>query len=155
MPRAYHTATLLTNGTVLIAGGGNSSDPSVAEFQALSSVEIYNPASKTFSFAASLNFGRGYQTATLLHSGAVVTEGGFNGTNVDYTTLASAELYTSSGAPAPVVSLSPTTLTFGSQNVGSTSAVQPVTLTNTGNAALTITGISIAGANCRRLCTDQ
>ncbi len=147
VPRAYDTATLLTNGTVLIAGGGNSSDPSVAEFQALSSVEIYNPASKTFSFAASLNFGRGYQTATLLHSGAVVTEGGFNGTNVDYTTLASAELYTSSGAPAPVVSLLPTTLTFGSQNVGSTSAVQPVTLTNTGNAALTITGISIAGAN--------
>jgi Abnormal spindle-like microcephaly-assoc'd, ASPM-SPD-2-Hydin/Galactose oxidase, central domain len=145
--RAYHTANLLGDGTVVLAGGGNSSDPSVAEFQALSSVEIYSPATKTFAFAASLNFGRGYQTATLLPSGAVLTEGGFNGTNVNYTVLASSEIYTSSTAAAPVASFAPTSLTFASQALGTTSAAQTVTLTNSGNAALAITGVSITGAN--------
>jgi Abnormal spindle-like microcephaly-assoc'd, ASPM-SPD-2-Hydin/Galactose oxidase, central domain/NHL repeat len=147
VPRGYHTATLLSNGTVVLAGGGNSSDPSVGEFQALSSVEIYNPTTKTFSFGASLNFARGYDAATLLNTGAVLTEGGFNGTNQNYTILASSERYTSSGTPAPVASLSPTTLTFASQSIGTTSAAQTVTLTNTGNAALTISSISTAGAD--------
>jgi hypothetical protein len=145
--RAYHTATLLTDGTVLIAGGGNSSDPSVGEFQALSSVEIYDPILQTFSFAASLNFGRGYQTATLINAGAVLTEGGFNGTNSDYTILASAELYNSSSTTAPVASFAPTSLTFASQTINTTSAAQTITLTNSGNAAMTITGVSIAGTN--------
>jgi hypothetical protein len=64
----------------------------------------------------------------------------------------------------PQAQLSPTTLTFGSQTVNSTSTAQAVTMTNTGNAALTITGITVsgdfaetntcggslaAGANCR------
>ena len=147
VPRAYHTATQLTDGTVLIAGGGNSSDPSVGEFQALSSVEIYDPILQTFSFAASLNFGRGYQTATLINAGAVLTEGGFNGTNTDYTILASAELYNSSAATGPVASLSPAALTFASQSVGTTSGAQTITLSNTGTAALTITSVSVTGTN--------
>jgi uncharacterized repeat protein (TIGR01451 family) len=147
VPRAYHTATLIGDGTVVLAGGGNSSDPSVGEFQALSSVEIYNPTSKTFSFGASLNFGRGYQTATLLNSGAILSAGGFNGTTAGYTILASSEVYNSSTAPAPVASFAPTSLTFASQTQGSTSAAQTVTLTNSGNAALEITGVSITGAN--------
>jgi len=45
------------------------------------------------------------------------------------------------------ISLSPSSLTFTSQNVGTTSAGQTVTLSNTGNASLTITSISITGAN--------
>lgn len=48
-------------------------------------------------------------------------------------------------ASAPVVTLNPTTLTFANQNVGTTSAAKTVTLTNTGNASLTIA--SIASAN--------
>jgi hypothetical protein len=50
-------------------------------------------------------------------------------------------------APAPGASLSSTSLTFASQTVGATSSAQAVTLSNTGNAALSITGISITGAN--------
>jgi len=49
--------------------------------------------------------------------------------------------------PAPVVSLSPTSLTFSQQNVGSTSAAQTVTLSNTGNASLSISSIAIGGTN--------
>jgi hypothetical protein len=48
---------------------------------------------------------------------------------------------------APAVSLSPTSLNFGSQAVGTTSAAQSVTLTNSGNAALSITSIGITGTN--------
>jgi hypothetical protein len=45
---------------------------------------------------------------------------------------------------APVASLSPTSLTFGSQLVGSTSKAQSVTLTNTGQATLDIYSITIS-----------
>jgi len=55
---------------------------------------------------------------------------------------------TGTGTPAaPVVGLSPTSLTFSGQLVGTTSAAQSITLTNIGNAALTITSIAMAGAN--------
>ena len=40
------------------------------------------------------------------------------------------------------MSLSPTSLTFSNQSVGTTSGAQSGALTNSGNAALTITGIA-------------
>jgi hypothetical protein len=46
----------------------------------------------------------------------------------------------------PVVSLSPTSLAFGNQQVGVPTSL-PIKLTNTGNATLTITKIQITGAN--------
>jgi hypothetical protein len=46
---------------------------------------------------------------------------------------------------APGASVSPASLTFASQAEGSSSSPQNVTLTNTGNATLTITGITISG----------
>jgi Domain of unknown function (DUF4082)/Bacterial Ig-like domain/Bacterial Ig domain/Abnormal spindle-like microcephaly-assoc'd, ASPM-SPD-2-Hydin len=54
--------------------------------------------------------------------------------------------YGAAGA-SPVVGLSPTSLTFASQVVGTTSAAKSITLSNSGTAALTITGISITGTN--------
>src|SRR5216683_4019992 len=50
-------------------------------------------------------------------------------------------------APAPVVTLNPTSLAFGNQKVGTTSGALNATLTNTGNANLNITGVSITGTN--------
>jgi hypothetical protein len=50
-------------------------------------------------------------------------------------------------AAAPGVSLSPSSLDFGARPIGSTSAAQTSTLTNTGNAALTISSIAVTGAN--------
>jgi len=49
--------------------------------------------------------------------------------------------------PAPAVTLNPTNLTFASQVVKTTSGTQTVTLTNSGTAPLTISGIAIAGSN--------
>jgi hypothetical protein len=48
---------------------------------------------------------------------------------------------------APVAGLSPSSLTFASQAVGATSAAQTITLSNTGNAALTLTSIALTGMN--------
>ncbi len=48
---------------------------------------------------------------------------------------------------APQAVLTPTSAAFGNQTVGTTSAAQTVTLSNPGNATLTITGISLAGMN--------
>jgi len=45
------------------------------------------------------------------------------------------------------VSLSPASLSFGSDPIANTSSTQTVTLTNNGNAALTISSLTITGAN--------
>src|SRR5579884_553286 len=50
------------------------------------------------------------------------------------------------GASFPVASVSPASLNFGSQNVGTTSASQTVTLKNTGSGILNISGITFAGS---------
>jgi len=50
-------------------------------------------------------------------------------------------------AGGPVVSLSPSSLSFGNQPLGTTSTPQNVTLTNTGSSSLSISGIGITGQN--------
>jgi hypothetical protein len=49
--------------------------------------------------------------------------------------------------PLPTLGLSPTTLTFTPEAPGKSSAAQTVTLTNSGTAPLTVSGIAIGGAN--------
>ena len=51
------------------------------------------------------------------------------------------------GMTAPAVSLSTSSLSFGNQAVGTTSAAQSVTLTNSGNATLSISGITLTGTD--------
>jgi hypothetical protein len=59
-----------------------------------------------------------------------------------------ATLNGSGTAPAvPVAALSPSTLSFGNEVMGVTASAQTVTLSNTGNAALTISGVTIGGTN--------
>ncbi len=50
-------------------------------------------------------------------------------------------------AGTPAVSISPTTVDFGSQTVGSTSASRRAIVTNVGTAPLTVSTIAVAGAN--------
>jgi hypothetical protein len=49
------------------------------------------------------------------------------------------------GGQAPIVTLTPTSLTFVGQVLGGTSAAQVVTLSNTGSAALSISSITVSG----------
>jgi hypothetical protein len=56
-------------------------------------------------------------------------------------------LLTGTGILEPLASLSPASLGFANQAVGTSSAAQGVVLTNTGNASLSISGIVISGTN--------
>jgi lysophospholipase L1-like esterase len=62
--RDLQTATLLTSGEVLIAGGYNP------EQGTLASAELYDPATGSFSPTGSMGLGRWEPTATLLSTGA-------------------------------------------------------------------------------------
>lgn len=50
-------------------------------------------------------------------------------------------------APTPAAALSATTVAFGNQTVGMTSAAKTVSITNTGTATLTVGSIGVGGAN--------
>jgi hypothetical protein len=78
--RDYHTATLLSNGNVLVVSGlGNNLN-----------CELYNPASGLWSKTGNVLKQRAYHSATLLPSGNVLVCGGV----ANFTTpLASAEVY--------------------------------------------------------------
>ena len=67
--RADHTATLLPNGKVLVAGGYCSGGY-------LASAELYDPASGTWTATGSLATARIRHTATLLPNGKVLVAGG-------------------------------------------------------------------------------
>jgi hypothetical protein len=71
--RAYHTATLLPAGRVLVAGGGNSN---FANY--LASADLYYPISETFGSVGPMGGARSDHTATLLPSGLVLIAGGEN-----------------------------------------------------------------------------
>jgi hypothetical protein len=87
--RANHTATLLSDGRVLVAGGGGSGLSAL-----LATAELYDPASGSWTATGSMNGVRILHTATLLADGRVLVAGGADGigeTSVD--ALATAELY--------------------------------------------------------------
>jgi N-acetylneuraminic acid mutarotase len=81
--RIGHSATLLPDGRILVAGGYGVG---------AASAELYDPATNSWSPAANLLTPRGYHSATLLDNGKVLVAGGGNDNISGYYT-ASAELY--------------------------------------------------------------
>jgi hypothetical protein len=72
----YHTATLLPNGKVLVAGGLDPHTLINGSFASIASAELYDPTSGMFSSTASMNEPRYWHTATLLNNGRVLIAGG-------------------------------------------------------------------------------
>ena len=97
--REFHTATLLPNSKVLVAGGIDNSGTGLA------SAELYDPSTGTWTTTGSMNVARSFPVATLLPNGKVLVSGGAASTSA----LASADLYDPSNG---------TWTTTGSLNVG-------------------------------------
>ncbi len=101
-PRSQHTATMLADGRVLIAGGLSGSSPSAAGGVTLASyrtvdtdhflatAEIYDPTTGTFSKTGSMSTPHRGHTATLLKDGRVLVIGNGGETSVSGT---AADLY--------------------------------------------------------------
>jgi len=84
--RGYHTATLLPDGTVLLAGGSDANG-------AVQTAELYDPSTDTFMLLSDQMISpRTGHTATLISTDEIVLLGGSNGTEA----LDTAEVYNAS-----------------------------------------------------------
>ena len=118
--RAWHTATLLLNGKVLIAGGG---------FQSARSADLYDPVTGTFTPTGNMTAERRGHSATLLPDGRVLIVGG------QYANQPSEEVYDpSTGTFSATAAIPPA---FGSQS----------NLLNNGKVLLSGGGISCPNGN--------
>jgi N-acetylneuraminic acid mutarotase len=113
-PRDVHTATLLQDGRVLVAAGYNdiAGVPSY-----LSSAELFDPATGTWSVAGAMNFPREFPTATLLPNGKVLVAGGFS-SNI-FTISVTAELFD------PLKEVWTTNLAMNTTRIGQTATLLP------------------------------
>ena len=85
--RASHTATLLPNGLLLVAGGTGDNNA------ALASSELFNPASGTWTTTGNLHVARASARSVLLPNGMVLTMGGCISNDCLSSTTRSAEIY--------------------------------------------------------------
>jgi hypothetical protein len=142
--RFAHTATLLPNGKVLVAGGYNSSSGPLA------SAELYDPVAGTWSYTVGMATARYVHTATPLSDGKVLVAGGSNG----FDFLASAELFDPVGVgpgPPATVTVSPLTAT---NPVGTAHTVTATVDDATGHpvpsatVSFTVTGADNTSGSC-------
>jgi hypothetical protein len=82
-PRAQHTASLLPDGTVLVAGGTDG-------FSSIADAEVYDPLEGTWTIVPSMAAARAEHTATALPGGGILVAGGKDDLGQP---LAGAEIY--------------------------------------------------------------
>jgi hypothetical protein len=136
-PRNSHTATLLPDQQVLVAGGNGASG---LNNTVNASAELYDPTTGVWTATGSMATARGVQMAALLTNGHVLVAGGGDSSGV----LASAELYLQ---PTANLAVSPTS---GVLN-------QTIMLTGTGygpNETVTIRADSISASPIYAATTD-
>ena len=85
--RADHTATLLSDGRVLIVGGTGDG------YTFLATALLYDPATSSFAPTGPMSVARESATATLLRDGRVLVTGGHAGRHEAIRIYASAEVY--------------------------------------------------------------
>ena len=88
--RTSHSANLLGNGKVLVAGGRADTGSGIAQ---VNSAELYDPAAGTFAATESMGAARGSHRSVVLTNGKVLVTGGFNNTAGMMTWLDTVEVY--------------------------------------------------------------
>jgi hypothetical protein len=94
--RVFHTATVLADGQVLVAGGYRSDPPGgvgVYVPQTFSDTELYDPTTGSWRTTAVLSESREHHGATLLPDGSVLTLGGYGFSDFAYAPAQAAERY--------------------------------------------------------------
>ena len=76
LPRYLCSTTLLADGKVLVAGGYSHTQP--PSFGITDTVELYDPATESWSLSGNMSMPRAWHTAVRLPSGVLVV-GGYNG----------------------------------------------------------------------------
>jgi hypothetical protein len=84
---AEHTATVLSSGKVLVAGGENAGGVSGAQ------TELYDPTTGKWTLTGNLHTARQEHTAVLLPNGNVLVAGGTLAVSTGSFVLSSAEIY--------------------------------------------------------------
>jgi len=107
--RAFATAVLLNDGSVLVVGGGNAAGQA-------GTAEVYDASSGVFTAAGAMETTRSGNTATLLTDGTVLIVGGAG-------PLASAELYESTPLVPSSLQVTPTAVTMQVGNTRQFTAV--------------------------------
>jgi hypothetical protein len=131
-PRVGQAAVLLPGTGSVLATGGTGDATS----------EVFQPTLGQWIPTGSMSTPRTDLTATVLSNGNVLATGG---TGTDGAAQATAEVY--KNRSGPLVAISPGSLSFGGQQVGTTGAAQSVVITNVGTADLHVSGIDISGPN--------
>jgi hypothetical protein len=88
--RAYHTATILTNGTVLVAGGFGY-DEYYSGY--LNSTELYDASTGLWTMTGNMSAVRYGHIASILMNGKVLVAGGYSYVGQQFISSNSAELY--------------------------------------------------------------
>jgi hypothetical protein len=141
----------VTPGAFQTVSGGNF-DAFVAELDPTGSLLLYS----SYLGGSGVEYGGATRMLALDHQSPpnIYITGYTDSTNFPTTAgsiqpgLAGAnDAFVSKFSPSPNAGLSPSSLNFGNQNDGTTSPPQTVTLTNTGNQNLNVTGVSITGTN--------
>jgi sugar lactone lactonase YvrE len=135
------SVTLTNNGALYTASIGSIISPSGYNVSAGTCTSAIAPAGGTCQLSVTFA-----PTLAQAYNGTVsltaTSSGGGPTQNVTFAVNG-----TGTSAAAPVAALAPSPVAFTNQTVGTTSGTLAVTLSNTGSAALNISGISIAGAN--------
>ena len=156
--RSLHTATLLPNGKVLLAGGTRSTSLSVPSVT-LAGAELYEPDAGRFSPAGDMTTARRLHTATLLADGRVLIAGGYGtaGGAVASTELydpftgtftATGDMITAKGGHTAIVLLNGKVLIVGGYGTGSYPNVAPAELYDPASGTFTAAGAYIGRGGC-------
>jgi len=134
---ASQVLTLTNTGTAALTLSGNTVTGASADFTSTTTCETSLAPSASCTFTITFT----PQTVGTLTAAITLTD---NASNSPQTIILTG---IGTAVPVPQATLAPTSLTFSSTSISSTSAAQIITLTNSGTVALSISSIALGGTS--------